>query len=210
MQIWLSNGNKDKLLIPVNPPEIGTNDTRNFEDIVLANGDEKTVISGRNLKTYTLSSFFPRYDGTLRHSKRPKDYVNKITKWMDNRKVLLFQVTGMTITAEVTIRSFEWKEVGGAVGDIEFTIELKEYRPVSFTKITNKKSSKNRKGSNRTPVRKDRDKSYIVKKNDSLWKIAQKYYKSGTEWKKIYDANKKAIGKNPNNLTAGQKLVIPS
>lgn len=46
---------------------------------------------------------------------------------------------------------------------------------------------------------------YIVKKGDTLTKIAKKY---NTTWKKIYEKNKKTIGSNPNLIKVGMKLVI--
>lgn len=46
---------------------------------------------------------------------------------------------------------------------------------------------------------------YIVKKGDTLTKIAKKY---NTTWKKIYEKNKKTIGSNPNLIKVGMKLII--
>lgn len=51
-------------------------------------------------------------------------------------------------------------------------------------------------------------KYHIVVKGDSLWKISEKYYKTGTKWKDIANANKSLI-KNPNNIKIGWKLLIP-
>ncbi len=45
-----------------------------------------------------------------------------------------------------------------------------------------------------------------VVKGDTLWKIAQNYYKSGFDWKKIAEANKIT---NPGNIEVGQELTIP-
>jgi len=47
---------------------------------------------------------------------------------------------------------------------------------------------------------------YIVKANDSLWKISEKFYGTGNEWKKIKEAN--AI-QNPGTIEIGQELTIP-
>jgi outer membrane protein OmpA-like peptidoglycan-associated protein len=51
-------------------------------------------------------------------------------------------------------------------------------------------------------------KEYVVKKGDSLWKIAEKELGSGHRWQYLYELNKDRI-KNSNKLKAGQTLVIP-
>ncbi|MDP3790958.1 MAG: OmpA family protein [Candidatus Omnitrophota bacterium] len=49
---------------------------------------------------------------------------------------------------------------------------------------------------------------YVIQKDDSLWKIAQKEMGSGHRWKYLYELNKDVI-KNPKKLKAGTKIVIP-
>jgi LysM repeat protein len=49
-------------------------------------------------------------------------------------------------------------------------------------------------------------KSYTVKKGDTLWDLAVKYYGDGTQWKKIAKANGV---KDPKKLQIGTKLKIP-
>lgn len=51
--------------------------------------------------------------------------------------------------------------------------------------------------------------TYVVKKGDSLWKIAEEVYGDGTKGKLIADANKDVI-KDPDELVAGMKLTIPA
>ena len=47
--------------------------------------------------------------------------------------------------------------------------------------------------------------NYIVKEGDSLWKIAEKVYGTGFDWKKISEANKIT---NPSLIEKGQELKI--
>ncbi len=47
--------------------------------------------------------------------------------------------------------------------------------------------------------------TYVVKKGDTLSKIAEKY---GVNWKVLYEKNKAVIGKNPDIIRPGQVLVI--
>jgi len=213
MEIWLSNGVKDKIKIPVNPQSIGAESSSNFEDIILANGDEKTIIGGKNLRSYSIESYFPKkrpYFASSGPISMPINYVRKFDKWMLDKKVLLLQVTSTNINVLVTIRSFTWDEKGGAVGDMDYTLELKEWKPVSYSKIkvvTPGKPAK--KPSKRPAPQKNKVKSYTVKNGDSLWKIAKVCYGDGDLWNKIYVKNKATIGSNPNKLKPGQKLVIP-
>jgi nucleoid-associated protein YgaU len=48
---------------------------------------------------------------------------------------------------------------------------------------------------------------YIVKKGDTLWKIAEKAYKSGFNYKDVVAYNKIA---NPNTIVAGQEILLPT
>ena len=51
-------------------------------------------------------------------------------------------------------------------------------------------------------------KEYVIKKGDTLWKIAEKELGKGYRWKYIYELNKERI-KNPNKLKSGTKILIP-
>jgi len=50
--------------------------------------------------------------------------------------------------------------------------------------------------------------TYVVKKGDSLSKIAKEMYGDVKLWKKIFEANKATI-KNPDLIKVGQELIIP-
>jgi nucleoid-associated protein YgaU len=52
---------------------------------------------------------------------------------------------------------------------------------------------------------------YTVQSGDTLSRIAEKFYGDGSEtsWRKIYEANRDRIGNDPNQITAGMRLIIP-
>lgn len=216
MEIWLSKGNKDKIQIPVNPEEIGASGGHNFNDMTVVNGDEKTVLGGTALKEYSLATFFPKRNApyvTTRKLLAPMDYVKKLEGWMKSGEPILLQVTTTNINTQVTIRNFEWFEQGGAVGDIDFTLDLKQYAGITFNKkaVSGSKIPDGGRGNNssRPSSSKTKPGTYTVKRGDCLWNIAKKFYGDATKWPTIYKKNKSVVGKNPNLIYPGQKLVIP-
>ena len=51
-------------------------------------------------------------------------------------------------------------------------------------------------------------KEYIIRKNDTLCKIAAREYGDGNQWRRIYNINRDRI-KDPNKLKTGQRIIIP-
>ena len=52
------------------------------------------------------------------------------------------------------------------------------------------------------------NRTYTVKKGDSLWKIAKQFYGDGGLWSRIHDANRNVI-KDPDRIQPGSVLRIP-
>lgn len=51
--------------------------------------------------------------------------------------------------------------------------------------------------------------TYTVQAGDSLWSIAERFYGDGNQWPRIYNANLKVIGSDPNLIRPGEQLFIP-
>jgi len=50
--------------------------------------------------------------------------------------------------------------------------------------------------------------THKIRANDSLYKLAKRYYNDGSKWEKIYQANRN-IMPDPHSLKIGQELLIP-
>lgn len=216
IQFWLKFDNgKEVLWFPVNPPNIKVSGSHGFNDIEVNGLGELTFIGDSKLREYSFSSFFPRdynsvyceYDDLH----EPWHYVNLIEGWMEERQPIRLIVTGTTINMPVTIRSFSYEaERGGSVGDIYFDISFKEFVfPDLKRAVEVEKTSATVKNTPKRPDAGSQPKTYKVANGDSLWKIAQKIYGSGSKWRTIYDANKARIGKNPDLIRPGMELIIP-
>lgn len=216
LEFWLKTvDEKEWLQLPVNPEQISVKTSHGYEDLQVTQLGEYTVIGEEKLKEYAFSSFFPRdyhpgyceYEDLL----EPWAVVEKIETWMKKRKPVRLDITGSPIKGLVTIRSFQYSERAGNPGDVFYELELKEYKEVQFRQVETSGSGKAMvfTGEYR-PDMKEPPAFYIVVPRDTLWKIAQCTLGNGDRWKEIYVANQAVIGKNPNYIVPGQKLVIPS
>ncbi|MET3658531.1 LysM peptidoglycan-binding domain-containing protein [Sporosarcina psychrophila] len=141
----------------------------------------------------------------------PSECVRIIEGWRDKRKPLRLVVTGSDINYAVTIRDFSYDvQRAGSGGDIYYSLSLKEYRFLDAKKsvaVAEKAKPAAAKAAKRPPVvnkgAAKKATSYTVKSGDTLSKAF------GKDWRKVYDANRKVIGANPNKIAVGTKLVIP-
>ena len=51
--------------------------------------------------------------------------------------------------------------------------------------------------------------TYEVQSGDTLLTISEQKYGDGTQWRRIYDANKDVIGSDPDKLKIGMQLKVP-
>ena len=215
-QFWFTWPDGKKTRLPVLPSTLEVSNGSQNESVNIARLGEVTIIQDPAAKTISFSSIFPaRYSSIceFRNFSKPWDYVNKINKFKNNEKPSRFLITGTPINIYVTIEEFVYREGEGDIGDIYYDLTLKEFRFVSPRKIT----VKTKKAAAKRPNTKSKPKTYKVKKGDTLWAIARKYYGNGAEWKKIWNANKTMLIKRDKRnikqpghwIYPGQILRIP-
>jgi LysM repeat protein len=215
IEYWLISG-KEKLRLPVNPESFNVSSPFNYEDMEVEGLGDVTNIGYRGLKEFTIPAFWPldynpaycNYSGFP----SPDTFVATIERWRNARAPIRCIVTGIkSANTLVTIREFQYEqEKAGSPGDVYFTLTLKEFRQSKMTVVDTAKPKPKPPTKSRPPApAKVAPKTYTVKKDDCLWKIAKRLYGDGAKWPKIYAVNKKLIGKNPNRIYPGQKLVIP-
>ena len=215
MEIWLKS-DSESLQIPVLPSEFEVEVAGEYDNKRIVKGKKVDVFNGEDLETATLESFFPA-DPNVPYAScngilDPYSYVDTIKKWVKEGTVLRYIVTDTNINMSCRIKSFSFREQDGT-GDVYYSISIQEHNEVKFTKVkkqTEKKPSTANKG-NRPSKPASTNKQvryYTVKKGDCLWNISKKYYGKGSDYNKIFNANKDKI-KNPSLIYPGQKFVIP-
>ncbi|MEC2196375.1 LysM peptidoglycan-binding domain-containing protein [Bacillus velezensis] len=212
-EFWISQG-KDRLRLPVLPEQIDISDTIQNDSVKVARFGEITFIDNPGAKEISFSSFFPKKHSPLSEYKgfpSPENTIARIDKWLKSKKPVQFLITGTKINLTCSIEAFSHSEGQKDIGDRDFEIKLKEYRTASPRKIKQKKKTKKKRPSKSAP------KTYTVKKGDTLWDLAGKFYGSSMQWRKIWNANKTAMIKRSRRnirqpghwIFPGQKLKIP-
>lgn len=216
MQFWISQG-REKLRLPVNPPTLAVNSPYLTETIEIDQLGEINVLKFSGVTEISFESFFPlNYSPSYclyKNFHTPQYFIDTIEKWRATRKPVRFTVTETEINLLVIIPEFITEDRAGHNGDKFFSIVMNEYKDYKVKKISTKTTTTTtkKKTSSRTKSTITKKKTYTVKKNDTLWKIAARkdVYGNGSKYMTIYNANKKVIGKNPNKLQVGMKLIIP-
>ena len=221
-EIWLSQG-KERLRLPVLPIDSGLsidNPTSNESHKVSKLG-EVTVLQDPDSKIFAFSSIFPLNYGPYceyRKIPKPQNTVKLVEKWQSNGLPIRFILAGK-VNKLVSIESFHYREQGGSVGDLYYDITLKEYRQISVRQVTHKPAPRPSPPAKPKTKAKPSVKTHTVKKGDTLWALAGKYYKNSTQWRKIWNvkANKDMMVKRDKRnlkqpghwLHIGQKIIIP-
>ena len=222
MEMYLKN-DKHIFRFPILPSTINVQDYAIINDSNITGLGDVAIFGGKGLRTIEISSFFPnpkRKYKFVNYSNYPKQWtcVSKIRSYMNNGEVMRFIVTGTEINFQVRITDFTFSQQDGT-GDVYYTINLKEYREIKISSTTtvkrktdnkNRTSSKDKNNNKNKTSTKSKQTIHIVKKGDTLYDIAKKYYGKGSSYKKIIEKNKSKYPSLAKNtiIKAGWKLVI--
>ena len=210
---------------PVAPEEITTETNNKNTPVTLVNGKEINIPKKPGLEQYKMDIRLPDKNYSWAYWEQPEgssvpsgfnapsvfiELLRTLKKDKKSFKLMIVRDGGDNFTKTVTLETMTISESNEG---LTATCGFKEY--VSFTtKIKKKKSTKSSKTS-KTP----KQKSYKVKKGDTLKKISKKMYGTQNYASKIYSWNKSAIEKaakkhgrkssgNGKHIYKGTKLTL--
>lgn len=215
--------------MPQTPAKLSVKIKGKNSTITLLNEGEINFLKYPGLTEITLPLVFPM----LTAKKRPDYYLSLLERAKTQKTTTQFIMTRQAPSGallfdtnfKVSIEDYTIEENATNGLDVSVEVKLKQYRDYSTKTVTisttvQHKDTKDTTTKTTTPkktavVKQERaattapkTKTYTVKKGDTLWGIAKKYYGNGAKYTQIYNANKGKI-KNPNLIYVGQVFTIP-
>lgn len=191
----------------------------NNKTLVLLNEGEINFLRFPGLTEITVPLVFPMLGG----SRSPSAYLDMLEGLKTSKKTTQFILvraspdgrrlydTNMTVSVE----DYNIVEDAQKGLDVSVDVSLKQWRDYGTKTATVEQPAADTGQPPTVTVEQERDastapaaKTYTVKKGDSLWAIAAKYYGKGAEYTKIASANTDKIS-NPNLIYPGQVLTLP-
>ncbi|MBB6633563.1 LysM peptidoglycan-binding domain-containing protein [Cohnella thailandensis] len=209
--------------LPVLPDSIEFKGDGGSSTYTIVGLGEISVIKDRSLREIRFSSFFPMdpsriyrepdlQNGSDNKSTyfEPEWYVQRIESWLASKIPIRFIFTSdaYQVNTAASIESFEWSEVAGSGGDIEYKLELKEYRFYSAKKVE-LPSDTTKATKTARPDEKQIPKTYTLVAGDSLFKVAQKVLGDSGRWREIQKLNG-ITDAQLKTLQIGRILKMPS
>ncbi len=228
--------NTNVLTFPITPGELTIKSGSNNEVINLINEGDINVLKSPSLTEVEFEARFPmrQYPYARRYTKF-KNYFDTFKQLKENKESFRFVVARTTPKGSrtwdtnllVSLEELEINENAEEGDDVIIFFKLKQFKNYNVVKIKKNSTGKSKgKGTGsgsttRNTKNTNKSKKYAVKKGDCLWNIAKKFYGNGSEWRRIYNANKSIIEKtakkhgyksssNGHWIFPGTKLTIPA
>lgn len=217
----------DKVLLPIAPSKLQLKVNNQNKTLTLINDGEINILKKPKLTDVDFDCLIPqvKYPFALYKNgfEKASIFLNKFEQLKTSQEPFQFIVTRtlpngrmlFDTNMKVSLEDYKVNEDKKEGFDLVVSISLKQYKDygtktanITFTQSKPKATVKTSRPAESSPAPKKTSKTHKVVKGDTLWGIAKKFYGNGSQYPKIFNANRDKI-KNPNLIYPGQVLTIP-
>ena len=198
--LWHNNG-EERIYFTVNPARIAVSRPNRNRVLPLAMGGTVNAWGGRGLREVRLETFLPDADSPFYDGTDPQTVLAMLRAWQDSGDPVRLILSGSDINDAFLIEDVT-ETLREGDRDVGLTLTLREY------KFKSALAALAGEGGTGTVSRQDErvlPKTYTVKKGDTLWGIACRFYGDGTKWGTL--AAKNGVS-DPRKLQIGTVLTL--
>ncbi|RED64673.1 LysM peptidoglycan-binding domain-containing protein [Cohnella lupini] len=191
-----TNDQEEGFLFPILPDSIEINEQGNGKIYEISGSGPINVIQPSSLSKISFNGYFhiDPFHSSAKTVLKPMQYVTLIRDWMNSGKPLRLIYVGndVEINLPVSIESFDWKEVAGTPGDIEYSVKLLKYvyfAPKKVTISSTTAESNAAKNNTTRPDERVKPTTYKIAAGDTLIRIARKMLGDDARWREIQKLN---------------------
>lgn len=196
--LWHNNGD-ERITFTVNPARIAITRPNRNRVLPLAMGGTVNAWGGRGLREVRLETFLPSPDSPFYDGTDPQTVLALLRAWQDSGDPVRLILSGSDINDAFLIEDVT-ETLREGDRDVGLTVTLREYKFRSaLASVSGESGSFQRQDERILP------KTYTVKKGDTLWAIACRFYGDGTKWGTL--AAKNGVS-DPRKLQIGKVLTL--
>ena len=202
--LWHNNG-AERIYFTVNPARLTV--TRPNENRVrsLAMGGTVNIWGGRGLREVRLTTFLPAASSPFYNGQAPESVLAMLKSWQDSGDPVRLIISGSDINDAFLIEDVS-ETLAEGDRDVGLTLTLREYKFKSaLTALAGGSGGASSAAAQKRTDERVTPRTYTVKKGDTLWDIACRFYGDGTKWGNIAARNGVA---DPRKLQIGTVLTL--
>ena len=199
--LWHNNG-EQRITFTVNPEEITVSRPNCNRVMPLAMGGTVNAWGGRGLREVRIRTFLPCEDSPFYNGTSPETVMERLRLWQDSGDPVRLILSDSDINDAFLIEDVS-ETLREGDRDVGLALTLREYKFKSALA-----SLAGEGGAAASPKREDErvlPKTYTVKRGDTLWDIACRFYGDGTKWAAL--ARKNGVS-DPRKLAVGKVLTL--
>lgn len=212
-QMFLVMGSRE-IEIPVLPEKLAISSPGQNETVNVLGLGEVNKLRKKGLREVSFESFFPAHATPYVTGKltTPIAIIKALQAFRDERTPIRLLLLGsdLDINMQMAVEELSYEERAGEVGDIYYSITLKEWRQYSAAKLTLPKGkgkvaiSSAKRGGKPPPA-----KTHKVVKGESMWSICKKRYGDGSKYPQLYAKNKVTLDKRNKGTGLPKYTIYP-